>query len=112
MNQNNFSEFMDVAQNRTACSPFYNPYVLIEPVQSDKSSILESAATQQEYFKTLILVHNIMAGNIKNIMANKSKDTENIVVPPLPKRILASIEVELSSKDFKRRLPKPVILLD
>ena len=108
MNQNNLSEFMDVAQNRATCSPFYNSYVLVEPVQSDKSSILESAATQQEYFKTLIL----MAWNMKNMIANESKDTENIIVPSPPKRILASIKVELSSKDFKRRLPKPVILLD
>jgi hypothetical protein len=108
MNQNNLSEFMDVAQNRTACSPFYNPHLLIGPVQPDKSSILESAATQQEYFKTLIL----MAGNMKNMIANESKDTENIIVPSPPKRIQASIEVELSSKDIKRRLPKPVIFQD
>jgi hypothetical protein len=108
MNQNNFSEFMNVAQSRTACLPFYDPNMLIEPVQLDKSSILESAATQQEYFKILIL----MAGNMKNMIANESKDTENIIVLSPPKRILASIKVELSSKDFKRRLPKSVILSD
>jgi len=36
--------------------------------------------------------------------------SEPITVKPPPKRILASMRVRLSSKDFKRRLPKPVIL--
>jgi len=36
--------------------------------------------------------------------------SEPIAVKPPPKRILASMRVRLSSKDFKRRPPKPVIL--
>ena len=36
--------------------------------------------------------------------------SEPIAVKPPPKRVLASMKVRLSSKDFKRRLPKPVIL--
>jgi hypothetical protein len=35
-----------------------------------------------------------------------------ITVQPPPKRVLASMRVELLSKDFKRRLPKPVISLE
>jgi len=112
MSQNSFPEFMNVAQNRTACPPFYDPYVLVEPGQSDESPIFESVATKQEYSKMFMLIYSITAGHMENILADESKDTENIVVPPPPKRILASVEVELSQKDFKRRLPKPVILLD
>jgi len=39
-------------------------------------------------------------------------DSNPIVISPPKKRILASVRVELSPKDFKKRLPKPVISIE
>jgi hypothetical protein len=120
MSQNSFSEFMDAAQNRAGCFPFYDHNVPLKPEQSDKPLILSvavSVATQQEYSEKLILIHLMgnqcmMAEYMENMLVNEPKYTENIAVQSPPKHILASIKVELSPKDFRRRLPKPVILLD
>ena len=72
------------------------------------------AATQNDYVKQFIslvgLTRSYSVVDYTMItLVDKPSVFEPIVVRPPKKRVLASMRVRLSSRDFRRRLPKPVI---
>lgn len=57
----------------------------------------------KEYTVTLKIL-SVRKGKLKMVL-----DEEDILVDPPPREIIASKKVTLSTKDFKKRKPKPVI---
>lgn len=120
MPQHSAIKFIDTARNHNGYVPIYDYNVPSELVQETKLSglfIAESTTVQDDYLKQLISLFNLAhSHSVVNytigILVNEPSIFESITVQPPKKRVLASMRVELSSKDFKRRLPKPVISLE
>ncbi|MDI6794860.1 MAG: hypothetical protein QME81_18670 [bacterium] len=96
-----------------------HPSLLLRYKESKPSElfIAESTTVQDDYLKQLIslfnLEHSYSVANYNiSILVNEPSEVGSITVQPPKKRVLASMRVELSSKDFKRRLPMPVILIE
>lgn len=117
MYQHSIIKLIDTAQNHNGYIPFYDYNIPSEPVKETKPSelfISEGTTVQDDYLKQLILLFNLVHSySVVNytidILVNEPSVFEPITVQPPPKRVLASMKVELSAKDFKRRLPKPVL---
>lgn len=120
MSQRSAIKFIDAAQNHNDYISFYDYNIPSESIQETKPSglfIAESTTVQDDYLKQLILLFNLARSYSEvnytiNILVNEPSVSEPITVQPPPKRVLASMSVELSAKDLKRRLPKPDILVN
>lgn len=132
MPRHGVAKLMDTVQNPAGYVPFHEQSSLAvwsygsdrmiflpQPVQKAKSSnliITGVTTTQDDYVKQLMslvdLAHSYsVPGYIMSTLVDKPNVLEHIIVQPPEKRVLASIRVRLSSKDLKRRLPRPVISL-
>lgn len=97
------------------CIPYFD--VPLEPVKETESSdlvIAEGNTIQEDYLKQLIRLLDLTNASSEecytiNTLFSEPSFSDPIVVKPPRKRVLASMEVVLSPKDFKRRLPSPVI---
>ena len=120
MSQHSAIKLIDNAQNYNGYISLYDYNISSEPIQETKPSglfIAESTTVQDDYLKQLILLFNLArpysAVNYTiSILVNEPSVSEPITVQPPPKRVLASMSIELSAKDFKRRVPNPVISLE
>jgi len=61
----------------------------------------------EEYTVTLKIL-SVKEGKLKMVWDEEDIE-EDIVVDPPPKKVVASKKVALSTKDFRKRKPKPVI---
>jgi len=92
-------------------------FVSIRDAELPRLVISETNTAQEDYRKQLILLLNLT--HLYNeddytspILSRDSDNIGTIVVRAIKKRVLASIEVDLSPKDFKKRLPKPTIQVE
>ena len=110
----------DIAINSPACVPFYghNSYSSHENIIREKQEKLitmtESATIQGDLQQIIHLLDDqyTMASNINGFLSKETKNDFSPIVQPPPKRVMASIKISLPLNSLKRRLPKPVILLN
>jgi hypothetical protein len=98
-------------QNHISYIPFYDFGKPPEFI-ADKSIHLKlpmlKANLSSDYIEQLDLLL-IRQYSIVDFIVNKSQTAKPIIVQPPPKKVLASIELRLSSKGYKKRLPTPII---
>lgn len=120
MSQESALKLIETTQNHNGYTLFYDYNIPTKPVQEIKPSglfLAESTTAQDDYLKRLMSLFNFggshsVVNYTISILVNELTVFESITVQPPKKRILASMRVELSPKDFKRRLPTPVISLE
>jgi hypothetical protein len=131
--------FTDTARDHTVCvssiatTPVYNQLSLETslygaafpsfPLGSRQAAKLSSliipvsTTAQDNRLKQLVSFIKMVrsysvADYVTRILVSKPSVSGPIVIQPPKRRVLASMEVRLPSKDFKRRTPRPVILLE
>ena len=112
------AESIDPAQGYNGSILYLNPSIYSEPVERTEPPgliIAEGNTVQEGYLKQLIRLLNLArpypaVDYTASMLSNELSISEPIIVKPPKQRVLASMKVRLSSKDFRRRLPRPVIL--